>query len=1197
MTRKITIQKTAAASLRMLCCLFLLAGMWTTNANAQINNSESFDGVTFVPSGWSLISTSGTAVWARTTSGNTGFPSVTVNPQSGAGEAWFNSYNASTGVKSLVTPVIDLTNRGVTATNISFWMYRDNGYNTTADKVQVIYNTAISISGGTLLGTINRAIGLAPVVGANGWYQYTFAVPAGYTGSTNYLVLKATSAYGNNMFVDDVAWQSFPNVCSTPAPGNTVSTLNPVCSGQAFTLSLQNATSGSGVTYQWYKNAVLVGGATNSTYATSQTAAAVYYCAVTCSTGPSTGNSNNVTVTMNANTCTCPTYCTPAFTSYDGTDAITSVSINGWTRTSSGTAIPCYDNQTGLATTTLTSGSSYTIDVSAGSDGSQNFAAWIDFNQNGSFLDAGENILPNVVVAPSSSSGAISFTVPPGALVGTSRLRIVDRWLSTALPCNTTSYGEAEDYCITIVAPAPCSTPTPGNTLPVSPSVCAGGTVNLSLQNATAGTGVTYQWYNSGGAIGGATLATYTTPALFAGETYHCDVTCSSGPSTVSSNNTTVSIASVPVGGTATGPSTGLTYQNLAYSVTGYTGSLQWQYSTTAAVGPYTDIPAANAPTLNISANGAGTYYVRCKAFNAGCTDAFSTVVTTVVTVAGDNVCAANVLSLGANGPYTNVGATSEAGEVTPPAGTGADACLAQDGWCSTGYQINSVWFTYTPVVSGKYSFRLNPTMPFFDSEFALYSASACSPFGGFTLIAANDDSGTVSTSPFGSYIQPVCLTGGTTYYFLVDGYSTTTLAGWGILITKSTNVAPVIAACPTPAAVCNTAGLCSGVVSWSNPTATDECGGATVACAPASGSAFPAGTSSVICTATDAEGATSTCSFSVTVNDCEAPVITVPATDMTVECDGLGNTAAFNQWLITDWGNADATDNCNSAAQLDNYWVNNYTSFNYTCGGNVGNSGLVAFQVYDYPALNYSATTSATFYIVDTQAPVIGSCPGNISQCDNHVATWNTPSVTDVCGATVACLPASGSTFAAGNTTVTCTATDCGGNTDACSFTVTINEAPVIAACPADITSCNPVVTFTDPSATGTPAAVVTCAPPSGSTFNLGSNTVICTATNSCGSSSCSFDVFINTLSTPATSVTGSAPYDQLCYGGTVTLTANGGSLGTGASWKWYEGGCGVGPILGTGPTFTVTPITVGNHQYCVRAEGPCAPTTCQCI
>lgn len=173
---------------------------------SQVNYTESFDGTTFVPTGWTNLLVSGTNTWTRVTVGS--FPTQT--PHSGAGEAQFNSFSVSGGVRSLVSPVINYANRASAATSISFWMYRDNGYNTTADKIDVYMNTAANLTGATLIGTVNRAIGLTPTVTVSGWYQYSFTVPTSLNTATNYFILKATSAYGNNIFIDDVAWTAFP---------------------------------------------------------------------------------------------------------------------------------------------------------------------------------------------------------------------------------------------------------------------------------------------------------------------------------------------------------------------------------------------------------------------------------------------------------------------------------------------------------------------------------------------------------------------------------------------------------------------------------------------------------------------------------------------------------------------------------------------------------------------------------------------------------------------------------------------------------------------------------------------------------------------------------------------------------------------------------------------------------------------------
>ncbi len=62
---------------------------------------------------------------------------------------------------------------------------------------------------------------------------------------------------------------------------------------------------------------------------------------------------------------------------------------------------------------------------------------------------------------------------------------------------------------------------------------------------------------------------------------------------------------------------------------------------------------------------------------------------------------------------------------------------------------------------------------------------------------------------------------------------------------------------------------------------------------------------------------------------------------------------------------------------------------------------------------------------------------------------TWTAPTATDIVDAapSVACLPASGSTFAVGSTTVTCTATDASGNTATGSFAVRVTYVPPVTA------------------------------------------------------------------------------------------------------------------------------------------------------
>jgi hypothetical protein len=70
---------------------------------------------------------------------------------------------------------------------------------------------------------------------------------------------------------------------------------------------------------------------------------------------------------------------------------------------------------------------------------------------------------------------------------------------------------------------------------------------------------------------------------------------------------------------------------------------------------------------------------------------------------------------------------------------------------------------------------------------------------------------------------------------------------------------------CPAPITVAAAPGATSAIVTYA-ATATDNCGGVTIACDYLSGSSFPLGTTPVICTATDESGETATCAFTVTV-------------------------------------------------------------------------------------------------------------------------------------------------------------------------------------------------------------------------------------------------------------------------------------------------------------------------------------------
>ena len=98
------------------------------------------------------------------------------------------------------------------------------------------------------------------------------------------------------------------------------------------------------------------------------------------------------------------------------------------------------------------------------------------------------------------------------------------------------------------------------------------------------------------------------------------------------------------------------------------------------------------------------------------------------------------------------------------------------------------------------------------------------------------------------------------------------------------------------------------------------------------------------------------------------------------------------------------------------------------------------------------------------------------------------------------------------------------------------------------------------------------------------------------CSPCSVSVDLVVKNVSDssqPATGITLSA--FEICNGGSVTLTASGGFLGTGAVWHWYYDDCIAGTPVDTGVSITDLPTPSDIYSYFVRAEGVCNTTDCE--
>jgi hypothetical protein len=252
--------------------------------------------------------------------------------------------------------------------------------------------------------------------------------------------------------------------------------------------------------------------------------------------------------------------------------------------------------------------------------------------------------------------------------------------------------------------------------------------------------------------------------------------------------------------------------------------------------------------------------------------------------------------------------------------------------------------------------------------------------------------------------------------------------------------------------------------------------------------------------------------------------------------------------------------------------------------------------------------TTSCGWDVTGTQAPE----PTNLACW--QTATFNTTSCAwDVTGtqptAIVTTASACGSyTWAANGQQYTSSGTyNYSVNCQTYTLNLTINSSSVAASSISTVsTSVNPSATFTLSVVGGSLGTGATwkwyktscggTAIGTGASINV-SQTVATTyfvrAEGTCGMTDCK-SITINMNCGP-TSITSNRVANTVCKGTSITLTVQG-TVGTGGSWKWYKGGCGVGTICATGSSITVTPTA--NTTYFVRSMGStCGTTVCQSI
>ena len=327
---------------------------------------------------------------------------------------------------------------------------------------------------------------------------------------------------------------------------------------------------------------------------------------------------------------------------------------------------------------------------------------------------------------------------------------------------------------------------------------------------------------------------------------------------------------------------------------------------------------------------------------------------------------------------------------------------------------------------------------------------------------------------------------------------------------------APVIT-CPSNISQGNDPNQCSASVSFA-ASATDNgtfsISYQTNSVTVASPAVFPEGTTTVVATATDNVGNTATCSFTVTVNDVQAPNIACGSvTPQVANADASCNATVPD---VRGMVQTLSTDNCTPQGSL-------IVGQSPLQGSTVNGAGFYPITVTVTDAANNSSQCVVPFTVNDVTPPAIVSCATNRTisvngSCQAMVPDLRSEVVAhDNCTAdgslTRLQVPAPGTLVGLGSTLVTITIKDASNNSTDCSATVTVVDTtpPIAVANPITVhldATGNYSLTPSDVSAISAGSsdnctiATTSVTPNSFTCANLGANPVTLVVTDGSGNS-----------------------------------------------------------------------------------------------
>lgn len=334
---------------------------------------------------------------------------------------------------------------------LSAWFdWNQNGQFENSEFQQIGFNPAFSNSDTTIVLNVN-----VPITAQTGLTKMRIRGSSYGDGALNGTMACFNLPSGES--VDYFLHIDAPVVCNGSPLSPTIMKNTPggSCPGQDIMLYLDPFYQGSQMTYQWYKNGNSLPGATDPFLFTTVTGPDTYSCALSCAGGPQVFSQNH-TLTLNA-PATC--YCIP-MSQYgcSAGDYIQKVILNtlSTNNASCGSGAAGYEDLTTnpVFTTSLQRGQAYTMELHPNPVYGLTFAVWMDYNDDGLFDQVNER-LGYTAQIQGGGIGYISVVIPCWVPAGPHRMRVRGIFLPAGggvamTPCGMQTFGETEDYTITI---------------------------------------------------------------------------------------------------------------------------------------------------------------------------------------------------------------------------------------------------------------------------------------------------------------------------------------------------------------------------------------------------------------------------------------------------------------------------------------------------------------------------------------------------------------------------------------------------------------------------------------------------------------------------------------------------------------------------------------------------------------------------